>query len=299
MAPFKREFNKPLWDGSDSMDKVLLIHAEQGLGDMLMMARYFPLAEAKVGGLIVECQTELVKILTTMSLGFDVIGSGNPLPKFDMHLPAMSLPRVFHTDVNSVPWRGPYLNATHAATQIIPSEGLNIGLVWAGNSRNPSDFRRSIALHDLAPLLEINGVNFFSLQHGPEGDQLAANGLLRKITDLRPHMVDFAATGRLILELDLVISVCTSVAHLAGGMGTPLWVLLSADPDWRWLRNCGTSPWYPNARLFRQKIVGSWKTVVEETKLALSEMVESENYSRRRKTMANDGSEELGSFTRS
>jgi len=268
MAPFRRDLGVPRWDGSEAAGRTLLVHAEQGMGDMMMVARYLAMAAARVGRLVVECQPELAPLLAAMEGGFDVVAAGDALPAFDLELPAMSLPAVFGTEPDSVPWSGPYLPVPERGTGL-QGAGLKVGLVWAGNPRNPTDAERSLDAALLAPLLAVPGCSFFSLQWGAPGDQLQAADLTGAAQDLRPRMTDFAATAALVAELDLVISICTSVAHLAGGMGKPVWLMLSSGADWRWLESGDATSWYPSARLFRQAGPGDWSGVVDRVAAAL------------------------------
>ena len=268
MAPFRRALGVPRWDGSEAPGLTLLIHAEQGMGDMMMVARYLPMAAARVGRLVVECQPELAPLLAAMQGGFEVVAAGDALPAFDLELPAMSLPAAFGTEPGTVPWSGPYLPAP-ASGAGLAGAGLKVGLVWAGNPRNPTDAERSLDASLLAPVLAVPGCSFFSLQWGAPGDRLQAAALAGGVQDLRPGMTDFAATAALVAELDLVISICTSVAHLAGGMGKPLWLMLASGADWRWLESGEATPWYPSARLFRQATPGDWGGVIEQIASAL------------------------------
>jgi tetratricopeptide (TPR) repeat protein len=279
LAPFKRSFDVPLWDGTPAPGQTVLIHAEQGMGDMMMVARYLPLAAARVGALAIECQAPLRSLLEAMpnDISGDITGdihcfsAGARLPAFDLHLPAMSLPGVFGTTPETVPWEGAYLSVPESIEVSLPSENLKVGLAWAGNPLNPTDPERSVGLSMLAPLLNVEGCRFFSMQHGPEGDQIATAGLQRQITDLRPQMTDFAATAALVAEMDLVISICTSVAHLTGAMGKPLWIMLAEDADWRWLIERDDTPWYPSARLFRHCERGNWEELAAQVAAALKE----------------------------
>ncbi len=272
MAPFRRDFTAPLWDGRDMPDAMLLIHAEQGLGDSLQFIRYLPMLTGRVGRIIVECQPPLLALLRGVA-GYDVlVAAGEPLPDFDVHLPMLSLPGVCRTEVASIPGDTPYLTVPETATVALPEAHgkLKVGLVWAGNPRNPADRRRSTALDRLTPLLDVEGCAFYSLQVGPEAAQITTAGLDDRITDLSPQLTDFAATAAAVAQLDLVISVCTATAHLAGGLATPLWILLSAHADWRWLRDREDTPWYPTARLFRQQSLGDWDELATRVAAALA-----------------------------
>lgn len=276
MIPFRRDFAVPRWHGAAAPGKTLLIHAEQGIGDMMMVARYLPAVARRVGHLVVECHPRLSGLLAAMDCEFDCIAAGGDPPPFDLHLPAMSLPGLFGAVPDEGLWNGPYLRAPGgtapplAAGRGPDGPGLNVGLAWAGAPDNPNDAERSVALDTLAPLLDVSGCRFFSFQHGPAADRIAAAGLSSRIVDLRPHMTGFGPTADLAAGMDLIISVCTSVAHLAGGMGLPVWVLLSADADWRWLLGRDDSPWYPSARLFRQHAPGGWAELVERVAQALA-----------------------------
>jgi tetratricopeptide (TPR) repeat protein len=273
MAPWRRDFQIPEWDGRPAPGKTLLVHAEQGLGDTIMVARYLPPVAARVGALVVECAPVLVRLIEAMPgmpANVRCVAAGQPLPPFELHMPTMSLPGRFAATPDSVPWPGAYM-VSPSPPAVFTAGELNVGLCWAGNPRNSADPDRSAPLARLAPLLDVPGVRFHSLQFGPAGDQIADVGIDGRIADHRARMTDFAATSALVAGMDLVISVCTSVAHLAGAMGRPLWVLLSADADWRWLDARDISPWYPTARLFRQRAAGDWDELAKRVAGALAE----------------------------
>ncbi len=274
LAPFQRSFQEPMWDGTPEPDKSVLLHAEQGMGDMLMVARYLPMMTERVGRVVVECQSELRALINAMTGDFNCFTSGGGLPAFDMHLPAMSLPRVFKTTPQTIPWDGPYVAAPEdSATELPEGEGLKVGLVWAGSPLNPTNPDRSLPLASLASLLNVEGCRFFSLQQGPPGNEIVNTELGDRIVDMRPWMPNFAATATIIAKIDLVVTVCTSVAHLAGAMGKPVWILLSADADWRWLMESDDTLWYPSARLFRQLELGEWDDPVARISIALNKCV--------------------------
>ena len=259
MEPFRRPFSEPQWDGTPKPGATLLVHAEQGLGDTLNFIRYAPLAAARVGRLVLESQPSLVSLLAGMEGIEAVVARTDVLPSFDMHIPLLSLPGIFGTTPETVPLAEPYLRAPAGIDVPLPvGDGLKVGLVWAGNPRNPFDPSRTAGLAYLKALLDVPDCTFYSLQHGDPGDQIAAEGMQNRIHDLRPLLTDFAATAALVDQLDVVISICTSVAHLAGGMGVETWVMLSQDADWRWMRERNDSPWYPSVRLFRQKQLDDW-----------------------------------------
>jgi len=273
MAPFRRNFAEPQWDGRNLPDATLLVHAEQGFGDTLQFIRYLPMIAGRVGRVVVECQPPVLVLLRGIT-GCDAwVAAGDPLPEFDIHLPMLGLPGVCRTEVATIPGNTPYLEAIDTATVALPEAlgKLKVGLVWAGNPRNPADRRRSMALTQLTPLLEVEGCTFYGLQVGPNAGQIAAAGLENRIIDLSPQLTDFSTTAAAITQLDLLISVCTATAHLAGGLAKPVWIMLSANADWRWLRNRDDTPWYPTARLFRQQNPGDWDNLAVQVAAALQE----------------------------
>ena len=259
MEPFRRTFIEPQWDGSPQPGATLLVHAEQGLGDTLNFIRYAPLVAERVGKLVLESQPSLVPLMVGME-GIDaVVAQTEVLPPFDLHVPLLSLPGIFGTTPETVPLAGPYLRPPAGIHVPLPAgDGLKVGLVWAGNPRNPFDPSRTAGLARLKALLDVPDCIFYSLQYGEPGDQIAAEGMQDKIHDLRPLLTDFAATAILVEQLDVVISICTSVAHLAGALGAETWVILSQDADWRWMRDRNDSPWYSSVRLFRQRELDNW-----------------------------------------
>jgi tetratricopeptide (TPR) repeat protein len=267
-APAHR-FSQPMWDGA-RIDGAVLLHAEQGFGDMLQLVRYAPKVAERCGAVILECPPALEPLLQGVEGAGRVVVQGEPLPPFAAHLPMMSLPRIFGTTLGSIPWRGPYLHADPQRAvewrRIVTAEaaaGLRVGLVWAGNPRNWTDRGRSVSLESLAPLARASGAVFYSVQKGEAGAQAVSPPAGMKIFDLTSRLRDFADTAALLSCLDLVISVDTAVAHLAGAMGIPTWVLLPHVPDWRYLLERSDSPWYPAMRLFRQDVAGDWAGVVQ------------------------------------
>jgi tetratricopeptide (TPR) repeat protein len=267
-APAHR-FSQPMWDGAP-IDGAVLLHAEQGFGDMLQFVRYAPKVAERCGAVILECPPALEALLRGVEGASRVVARGAPLPTFAAHLPMMSLPRIFGTTLESIPWRGPYLRADpqraaewRRVVDAAGDAGLKVGLAWAGNPRNWTDRGRSVSLESLAPLARASGAVFYSAQKGEAGAQAASPPAGMKIVDLTSRLRDFADTAALLSCLDLVISVDTAVAHLAGAMGIPTWVLLPQVPDWRYHLERGDSPWYPAMRLFRQDVAGDWSGVVE------------------------------------
>ena len=195
-----------------------------------------------------------------------VVEWGGPLPDFDVHCALMSLPRVFGTRLESIPATVPYLAADPGLVanwrrELEPIAGFRVGICWAGNPEQPNDRNRSTRLARLAPLAEVPGVHLVSLQVGPARDQVREVAGDWPLTDLGGRLGDFAVTAAVIQNLDLVVSIDSAVAHLAGALGAPVWVALSFAPDWRWLLDRDDSPWYPTARLFRQARPGDWEDV--------------------------------------
>jgi hypothetical protein len=205
----------------------------------------------------------------------EIVVFGEPLPEFAWHCPLMSLPLAFGTRLESIPATVPYLSVSEAARAKAqaypwPSAGLRVGLVWVGNRKHGNDRFRSLAFPLLEPVLAVEGVRFFSLQIGEATAQMApCSGIAAKVTDLAPEIGDLEDTAALLGQMDLVIAVDTAVAHLAGALGRPLWMLLCRNADWRWLRAGEESPWYPTARLFRQSVLGDWTEPMTRVAAAL------------------------------
>jgi len=263
-----RSFPQPQWTGEDLNDKTILLHAEQGFGDTIQFVRYAPLVAARGGRVILECQPELYRLLKGLVRTEGLVARGDPLPPFDLQCPLLSLPLAFETTLETIPARKPYLSVAAEyvrawATKMPSVTGtLNVGLCWAGSPTHSNDASRSIPLADLSPLA-FDGVTFYSLQRRESGQQAPAIPRNLGSRDFGDQIVDFTDTAALILNLDLVISVDTAVAHLAGALGKPVWLLLPFAADWRWLLHREDSPWYPTLRLFRQRIRGNWKVVLQ------------------------------------
>jgi len=271
-----RNFTKPQWDGRALEGRTLLLHAEQGLGDAIQFIRYLPLMSQRGGRIIIECYAELQRLFQIMAGRCQIVACGQPLPAFDLHCPLLSLPRVFGTTLSNIPHVVPYLHPDAEEARkwhhrlLWQSRLVNVGLAWMGNPAHKNDRSRSIKLARLAPLGQVPGVRFFSLQKGEAAAETKTPPSGMELVDWTQELKDFADTAGLIANLDLVIAVDTAVVHLAGAMGKPVWTLLPFVPDWRWLLEREDSPWYPTMRLFRQNSWGDWDSVITRVVDALS-----------------------------
>lgn len=263
----KRSYSQPLWDGQDPGGKTILLHSEQGFGDAIQFARYAPLVASRGARVILECRPELKTLFESLRPVQQVIVAGEPPPRFDAHCPLMSLPMLCATTVETVPCEVPYLHPdphrTNQWAQKLSGNGLRVGLAWAGAAGNLNDRDRSMTLKEFAPLAEVPGVEFISLQKGPAASEAATPPPRMRLNDISPDLHDFADTAAAIQNLDLVICVDTAVGHLAGALGKPVWVLLAFSPDWRWMLDRSDTPWNPTMRLFRQPARGDWQSVLK------------------------------------
>ncbi len=269
-----REFSQPLWDGSELGGKTILLHQEQGFGDMIHFARYIPLVKEKGGTVIVETQPKLARLFSTIEGVGQVVNVGSALPEFDVYLPMMSLANVFGTTLETVPAVIPYLKPPDAHAAQLPvtlGQSRKIGIAWAGRPTHKNDSRRSCPFRHFIELMGVANTRLYSLQTGPVTADIAENGCEALVTDVGSKMSDFAEIAGVISELDLVVTVDTSFAHLAGALGKPVWVALSRPGDWRWMQDRDDSPWYPTARLFRQERPGDWDGVFQRIRQALAE----------------------------
>jgi hypothetical protein len=267
-----RQFAQAFWKGQALEGKTILLYAEQGFGDAIHFIRYAPLVAATGGKVVLECQPALERLFRRFPGVSRIATAGQSLPAFDYQCPLPSLPGVFKTTISTIPATIPYLAADAETADCwrkrIESTGKfpHVGLVWAGSPDNLNDRNRSIPLERFAPLAAAERVRFHSLQTAPPP---AVGGIA--LSDWSALLTDFAETAGLIANLDLVIAVDTAVAHLAGAMGKPVWLLLPFSPDWRWLLDRSDSPWYPTMRLFRQEIPGDWESVIRRVATELSQ----------------------------
>ena len=266
----------PAWTGGDLAGQTILLHAEQGFGDTLQFVRYAPMVAARGGRVVLEVQPQLARLLHHLPGVAQIIAQGDKIPSFSTHCPLLSLPRAFATRLGTIPAPIPYLQAepglAAAWAARLPGDGrLRVGLVWAGSAHatatgmTVSDQRRSVKLASLAPLGDHPRVQFISLQTGAPAAELHHPPHPLAILDPGP-LRDFADTAALIASLDLVITVDTAVAHLAGALGRPVWMLSRADGCWRWLTGRDDSPWYPSMRLYRQAQPLVWAPVIERVR---------------------------------
>jgi hypothetical protein len=256
-----RERATPRWEGEDAAGRTLLLHSEQGLGDTIQFVRYAPMVRALGARVVLEVQAPLVPLLE--GLADVVLAEGAELPPHDFHCPLLTLPLLFGTTLESIPADIPYLRADGARRaawreRLGPARLPRIGIAFSGSEEHPEDALRSIPVAQLRPLLTLPGVEF----HVAQRDVRAADAdALARLPGVRVHgerLETFAETAALLHHMDLVVSVDTSVAHLAGAMGLPVWLLVQTNADFRWLRGRADSPWYPSARLFRQARAGEW-----------------------------------------
>ena len=273
----RRKFTQPQWKGEPLEGARILLHAEQGLGDTLQAVRYVSLVAARGGQVVLAVQKRLHRLLARTEGAWQVITDGGTVYDFRWHCPLLSLPLAFGTDLSTIPSKIPYVYADPSLVKAwdrrLDGDMLRVGLAWGGDPKHPQNFLRSIPLEQLAPLTQIEGTTFYSLQMGPPAEQVKQLRPQVRLIDLQDEQKDFADTAAIVANLDLVISIDTSVVHLAGAMGRPFWVLLCKSPDWRWLQGREDSPWYPTARLFRQTTMGNWQEVVSRVERELRELV--------------------------
>lgn len=277
-------FKQPVWDGANFSGKTLLLHAEQGLGDTIQFIRYVPLVVQRGGRVILTCHQPLMRLLSTMPGIEQFIPLGMPLPTFDTYAPLLSLPGILGTTLDTVPNQVPYLRPPKVNLELPTLEAevearsqepgarshkLKVGLVWSGGNLYKHNQTRSFSLQEFHSLLNVSEISFYSLQKGIPQLEIAELGWQSRLIDLSEQLQDMADTADAIAQLDLVITVDTSVAHLAGALATPVWVLLAHVADWRWLLNREDSPWYPTMRLFRQNHPGDWQGVIQRVIEAL------------------------------
>ena len=276
MADPRRGFRSRLWLGEFPIgQRTILLAAEQGLGDSIQFVRYAPLLARAGATVVLEVQPELKSLLATIDGVASCHARGEALPACDLYCPLGSLPLALKTERSTIPADIPYVRADAAhlakwrpAIEALP--GKRVALAWAGHARHPNDRNRSIDLKLFEPLFSIEGVSFVSIQRDVRGDDIALLARHRNITHVGDQLTDMADTAAIAALVDLTIAVDTSVVHLAGAMGRDVWVLLPFSPDWRWTLAGEHTPWYPQARLFRQPAAGDWLSALAALRDALS-----------------------------
>jgi Flp pilus assembly protein TadD len=277
-----RDYGKPLWDGGALQGETILLHGEQGFGDTLQFIRYASLVKGRGATVLVEEQAKLIPLLSNCP-GIDrLIASGDKLPLFDVHLPLLSLPRIFQTTLETIPADVPYLFADSALVArwrdaLSAVCGFRIGINWHGREGQGEFRKRDIPLELFFSLAQIPGVRLISLQKGARRQELAEAAHDKPIFDPGEEMDTasgaFTDTAAIMMNLDLVITSDTAIPHLAGALGVPVWLALPFVPSWHWLLDRSDSPWYPTMRLFRQKRSGDWDGVFAEIQVALRGLV--------------------------
>ena len=257
-----------MWTGEqDLTGRTILLHAEQGLGDVIQFCRYVPMVAKRAAKVVVEVPPS-VQPLMRGGDAIEIVATGAPRGDFDLHCSLLSLPRAFKTETGSIPADVPYISVANAALEkwrrrLPKSDVGRIGIVWAGNPKHKNDGNRSIDISQMLTLTDRAPAEFFSLQKELRAGDREALRMHPRVVHLGDEMETFADAAAIVSLLDLVISVDTAVVHLAGALGKPVWVMLPFAPDWRWLLDRDDSPWYPSARVFRQGRWGDWSGVID------------------------------------
>lgn len=278
LVNYRNTFGVPVWGGQDLAGKTVLLQAEQGLGDAIQFVRFARPLKERGARVMFDSFRDLGDIAHDFH-DIDEVAVEPAIPPFDFRIPVLGVPRVLGTTLDTIPAHVPYVDVRPEhrerwASRIVSDGQLKVGLVWSGNQKHPRNRFRSMPLKRLAPLWRVDGVKWFSLQKSATAEEeIGASGL--DIVDLGRDFTSFRDTAAAISLLDLIISVDTSVAHLAGALGHPMWVLVGEPPDWRWLIEGETTPWYPSARIFRQATHNQWDPVIDNLQAALHERVAS------------------------
>jgi tetratricopeptide (TPR) repeat protein len=269
-------FSVPEWDGAPISGKTLLVHIEQGLGDVIQFLRFIPLLAARGIKVVLLIRPELQRLCRSLAPIAEICCEESSLPAFDFHIPLLSVPWRLQIDLDRLPADVPYLSVAPTTKLPAPSgTRLKVGLVWAGEPTQGNDRLRSATLEPLLSLADIPGIALYSLQVGSRAADLQALAHPDLVFDMAPRLRDLADTADVIGQLDLVITVDTAVAHLAGALGKPVWVMLSFAPDWRWMLGRDDMPWYPSMRLFRQTVPRQWDDVIARVGAALARLAAS------------------------
>jgi Tfp pilus assembly protein PilF len=271
-----RRLPLPLWQGEEIGGRTLYVYAEQGLGDTLQFVRFLPLAARRGARIVFDCQPELLRLMRDFPGITELREEGGPLPVADFQLPLMSLPHRLGITLETLP-RTPYLAPPPMddPPQLIrpPGTRLAAGIVWAGRPQNAADQDRSMTLQHFLGLCDLPGLALYSLQKGARASDIGSQGVQALVQDLGSKDRDLADTAHLVMQLDLVISIDSAVAHLAGALGRPGFVLAPFTPDWRWAGAGAESTWYPSLRLFRQQAPSDWHGVIRRVRDALAQSI--------------------------
>ena len=265
---FQRDFSQPIWNGSEIAGLTILLCAEYGFGDTIQFVRYAPLVAERGARVIVECPKELTSLIKNCEGAHQVIAYGEQLPEFDTYCPLLRLPLVFHTTLETIPAKLAYISVDLMLVEkwrdkfSHNNSKLKIGLAWGGRPRYRTLRHRSCSFEIFSALSNLDDTAFYSLQKGEAAKEAKHPPTGMNFYDYTQEIKDFSDTAALIENLDLIISVDTAVAHLAGALGKPVWTLLPFAADWRWLLEREDSPWYPTMRLFRQPSHGDWEAVI-------------------------------------
>lgn len=268
----------PLWQGEDLAEKTLLLHEEQGVGDTILCSRYIPQVQARGGKIFLACKDTLHRLFSSFT-GLELLDKRKPIKtSFDYQAPMMSLPGIFGTDLSSVPPPAPLFIPSALPPEIrrlldLGKNRFRAGIFWSGNPQFPENHKRAVSLSRFLPFAGLKGVQLYSLQKGPGEEELAAAKAESLILPLGPHLKDYADTAAVLQELDLIIMTDSSVAHLAGTLGRPVWNLLPYHAYWLYLMERNDSPWYPAMRLFRQPSPGDWDSVFTTVRKELEALI--------------------------
>jgi tetratricopeptide (TPR) repeat protein len=272
---YKTTSEQPIWNGHPMPSKTLLVYAEQGFGDCLQFIRFLPLVQKRVNKIILECQSELIRLFSDLKAVDQIVTRGNHLPVHDYQASLLSLGYLLNITLDNLPATIPYLKGDYPLPTAMPdyfdqNQKIKIGFVWGGtgSTLKKTDMGRSLPLKACQQLLSMHHIQWFSFQKGARSIELKYQPG-DKLIDLGQYFNDFADTARAACEMDLIITVDTAMAHLAGALGLRVWTLLAYDADWRWPKNLDNSPWYPGMRLFWQESPGDWESLLEQVQNAL------------------------------
>lgn len=271
-AAHRPQFTQPFWDGSDLAGRHVLLCCEQGAGDTIQFARYAQFVKDRGARVTMQVQPSLVRLMTCLADGIAITDTAPS--EFDVYCPLGSLAHKAQTNLETIPspaqFEIPALLKWNWHARLGERKGLRIGIVWAGAAGHLNDRNRSLTCQRFATLFDVPDTEWFSLQVGPSAAQWNEPGIQGRIRDLAPLLTDYTETAAAILNLDLIVTADTSVAHLAGSLNVPVWVLIPFAPDWRWMLDRDDSPWYPSMKLYRQRIPGDWDTVLKTVKADLA-----------------------------